>query len=55
MTKITGVYMNENQKKVIKKAAELEKRSLSNFMVVSALERANTKFEKKNSEVNINE
>lgn len=38
------IYINEKQKIIIKKAADIENRSLSNYLVISALERAEKTF-----------
>lgn len=43
---MTHIYINDKQKKIIKKAADLDERSFSNFLVVSALERAEKIFHK---------
>jgi uncharacterized protein (DUF1778 family) len=38
------IYINDKQKKIIKKAADIENRSFSNFVVVSAIEKAERTF-----------
>lgn len=51
---MSHIYINDKQKKIIKKAAEIEKRSFSNFLVVSALDKAEKVFQKQ-KEVKLNE
>lgn len=41
---MANIYINENQKKIIEKASKLDKRSFSNFVVFSALARAEKIF-----------
>ena len=49
------IYINDKQKKIIKKAADITNRSFSNFVVHSALERANKIFTSSEEEVLVDE